>query len=142
MTHTEYVVGFCFSSDNERVVLIRKNKPEWQAGKLNGVGGKVEPGELPIDAMVREFREETGAITTPEDWRYFARLHGDYFTLSCYSCFDDAVLENTRTIEEERVVVYPINQLPFLATVSNLLWLIHICLDSDFERIFIDADYR
>ncbi len=40
--------------------MIEKLKPEWQKGRLNGVGGKVEEGEDPFDAMVREFREETG----------------------------------------------------------------------------------
>jgi 8-oxo-dGTP pyrophosphatase MutT (NUDIX family) len=29
------------------VLLIEKQKPAWQRGKLNGVGGKIEPGENP-----------------------------------------------------------------------------------------------
>jgi hypothetical protein len=37
----EYVVGFAFDTDG-RVALIRKNRPEWQAGRLNGIGGHVE----------------------------------------------------------------------------------------------------
>lgn len=55
-----YVLGFCFNAALNKVVLIRKNRPQWQAGKLNGVGGHVEPWELPLGAMVREFREESG----------------------------------------------------------------------------------
>jgi 8-oxo-dGTP pyrophosphatase MutT (NUDIX family) len=55
----EYVVGFCINGDRSEVLLIEKQKPAWQRGKLNGVGGKIEPGESPIDAMIREFREET-----------------------------------------------------------------------------------
>lgn len=35
-----YVVGFQFARRGNLVTLIRKNHPEWQAGKLNGVGGK------------------------------------------------------------------------------------------------------
>ena len=54
----EYVVGFMFSEE------ILKNKPDWQAGRLNGVGGKVEPNEYPDQAMVREFEEETGVRTS------------------------------------------------------------------------------
>jgi 8-oxo-dGTP diphosphatase len=53
-----YVAGFLFDSKRENVVLIRKNKPEWQADKLNGVGGKIEDGEVPAAAMFREFTEE------------------------------------------------------------------------------------
>lgn len=60
MSHlTEYVVGFLFDTNHD-TVLIRKNRPAWQAGKLNGPGGKIEPGETPHEAMAREFLEETG----------------------------------------------------------------------------------
>ena len=38
------VVGFAFTEDRRSVILIRKNRPEWQAGRLNGVGGHIEPG--------------------------------------------------------------------------------------------------
>lgn len=48
-----YVVGFMFSSDKTLVTLIRKNRPKWMNGKLNGVGGKIEIGETPLQAMVR-----------------------------------------------------------------------------------------
>jgi 8-oxo-dGTP pyrophosphatase MutT (NUDIX family) len=34
-------------------------------------GGKVDPGELPIEAAVRELREETGIITQTENLRPF-----------------------------------------------------------------------
>lgn len=30
----------------------------FQAGRLNGIGGAVEPGETPLRAMVREFYEK------------------------------------------------------------------------------------
>jgi 8-oxo-dGTP diphosphatase len=86
-TVQEYVCGFMFDRDMDYVVLVRKAKPLWQKGKLNGVGGKVEvketvkavPGltngfhiyEKPTEAMAREFKEETGYTTKPEDWRLF-----------------------------------------------------------------------
>ena len=35
----QYVCGFLFSRDRARVLLIRKRRPAWQAGKLNGLGG-------------------------------------------------------------------------------------------------------
>lgn len=57
-----------------RVALIRKAKPEWQKGKLNGIGGKIEEGEGPFAAMVREFREETGV--DHRDWGTFAEMTG------------------------------------------------------------------
>lgn len=37
-----YVCGFMCSYDLTRFLLIRKTHPEWQKGKLNGIGGKIE----------------------------------------------------------------------------------------------------
>ena len=38
----KYVAGFMFSEDRRLVALIRKSKPEWQKGKLNGIGEKAQ----------------------------------------------------------------------------------------------------
>ena len=38
---TEYVVGFMLSIDGEDVALIRKERPAWQKGRLNGIGGHI-----------------------------------------------------------------------------------------------------
>lgn len=66
---SDYCVGFLFAPDLQHVVLIEKKRPSWQVGQLNGVGGKVEPGETTHAAMVREFSEETG-VHVPE-WALF-----------------------------------------------------------------------
>lgn len=65
----EFVVGFAFTGINERdLLMVKKNRPEWQAGKFNGVGGHVEEGETMLEAMAREFYEETGIESTPAKW--------------------------------------------------------------------------
>lgn len=72
----DYTVCLLFTPDMEQVLLIRKEKTIY-AGLLNGIGGKVEDGELPIDCARREIREESGitelklfcwlgALTLPE----------------------------------------------------------------------------
>ncbi|MDX1579407.1 MAG: 8-oxo-dGTP diphosphatase [Gemmatimonadota bacterium] len=45
---------------DERLLLIHK-KRGLGAGKLNAAGGKVDPGETPLEAAVREFEEELRA---------------------------------------------------------------------------------
>lgn len=65
-----YSGGFLFSPDKSEVILIRKAKPSWMAGKLNGVGGKIEPGETPLCACVREFEEETGMYIPDPRWKH------------------------------------------------------------------------
>lgn len=75
----DFVNGFMLDHARGRVLLINKSKPDWQRGKLNGVGGKVgdvDPLETPYDAMVREFREETGLDSEPGMWDLFCVLSG------------------------------------------------------------------
>lgn len=48
---------------NGRVLLARKLRG-FGAGKLNGVGGKLEPGESVTHAMIRETQEEIGVTPT------------------------------------------------------------------------------
>jgi 8-oxo-dGTP diphosphatase len=116
---TKYVVGFMFSPEKHIVVLIRKNRPEWQAGKLNGIGGKIEPNEAPIDAMVREFREETGVETTTEDWRYaVGKITGPESEIFIYRAFSSKVWDIQTTTDEDvrRYFVEPVHP----EAVSNL----------------------
>ena len=43
-----------------RLLLQRKSAGRFGEGKWNGPGGKVKPGETPLECVVREVREETG----------------------------------------------------------------------------------
>jgi len=46
------------------VALIRKDRPDWQAGLFNFIGGKVNDGEAPWDAAIRECLEEADLTVT------------------------------------------------------------------------------
>lgn len=63
-----------FDETFSTVVLIRKKRPKWAKGYLNGVGGKCEPEEGVREAMSREFKEETGIAVDPQAWTYVARM--------------------------------------------------------------------
>lgn len=52
-----------FVIENGRILLIRK-KRGLGAGKINGPGGRLEPGETPLAAAVREVEEEVGVVPT------------------------------------------------------------------------------
>lgn len=103
----EYVLGFLFSYGFGEVVLIRKNKPEWQAGKLNGLGGSIEPADKsPLSAMRREFKEECGADI--DNWGKFATMEGPGWRVDCFVAFRSRayLYATVCTATEEKVGVY------------------------------------
>lgn len=120
---TNYVCGFYFDHVLEQVVLIWKNKPAWQAGKLNGVGGKIEDDETPLDAMRREFREETGIDHT--DWEYLIELSGDDWRVHFLCAKGKAdEFEYAQTMETEEVAKIDVDTLDQYEHIPNLRWLV------------------
>jgi 8-oxo-dGTP diphosphatase len=130
-----YVAGLMFSYDRQQVALIRKQKPEWQRGKLNGVGGKVEAGETAIEAMAREFKEETGCQTAEESWKLFCVMHGnndggegsfrvDFFT-------NTGPLSYLVSTEEEKIEIIQTDSVHATRgdMIENLAWLIALAID-------------
>ena len=132
-----YVVGFMIDHEREHVALIRKNRPAWQEGKLNGIGGKVEPGESFIAAMCREFREETGLSTTSVWWRQLIRMTymSNGASVFFYTTFvANQVLHELRSETDEEVGVY---YLPWLINsdpavrpdiIPNLSWMLPLAI--------------
>ncbi len=104
----EYVNGFMICERTRSVLFIQKNRPDFQKGKWNGIGGKVEPGEQLIDAMVREFREESGIETTGEWWTSCIHLVQPRYRVHFYRCFVDA-FPAYRTTTDEVVRVWDID---------------------------------
>jgi 8-oxo-dGTP diphosphatase len=73
----------CFIVKGDRVLLIRK-KRGLGAGKINAPGGKLERGETPIEAAIRETQEEIGV--TPLQLEERGQLHfqfTDGYSLHC-----------------------------------------------------------
>lgn len=126
-----YCLGFIFDHYKNRVILIEKTKPDWQVGKINGVGGSVEEGETPRMAMAREAKEETnigtfesdwipiGTMEAPPDWVvhvFVTKIHRSRFS------------PHAIYVDEGRVDNYPISSLPH-NLLASLRWLIPIALD-------------
>ena len=76
-------VMMCFIVKDGRVLLIRK-KRGLGAGKINGPGGKIEPGETTLESAIREAQEEIGV--TPLELEERGVLHfqfTDGYSLHC-----------------------------------------------------------
>jgi 8-oxo-dGTP diphosphatase len=75
--------NLCFIVKAGRVLLIRK-KRGLGAGKINGPGGKVEPGETALESAIRETQEEIGV--TPLEIEERGILHFQFldgYSLHC-----------------------------------------------------------
>lgn len=128
----QFVAGFMVSESREFVLLIRKQKPDWQKGKLNGVGGKVEKGETPIQAMIREFHEEVGfKINRPWDLRLSLVGHKDWEVHFFVNFFPD--IWNMIPGNQEHGEKTEAFRLDCLwesgSVIPNLKWIIPYCLD-------------
>jgi 8-oxo-dGTP diphosphatase len=133
----KYVAGFLFSNCRKYVVLILKAKPAWQAGRLNAVGGKIEPGETPPEAMEREFREETSVIIPAASWNEFAYLKGHQWECNFYYAFGDVFSCKTQHLPDDKhiefVKIININNAKLLTekeAISNVPWLLGLALNS------------
>jgi 8-oxo-dGTP diphosphatase len=127
---TEYVCGFLFCryGHTTRVLLIEKKRPRWQAGKLNGIGGHIEPGETPLAAMRREFLEEAG-VAVP-GWQPAAVLTGDEFVVHFFSSWvAREVFEATTAMTDEPLRDLDVADIWFSPVVPNLLVMIPLAAD-------------
>lgn len=143
----QYVVGFLINKELRTVALVRKLRPNWQKGRLNGIGGKIEPGELPLEAMRREFREETGYDSIA--WKHFCTLEGEHdprvidpdadWRVYLYYEFTDTQLSYLiHQATDEEIVIRSIDVVTGLHVTSdclpNLTWLIPMALNMEKDR--------
>lgn len=130
-----YVLGFVFNRKQDKVLLIRKEKPEWQAGFWNGIGGKIEPiDKSPLEAMQRESDEETGMRL---NWKHCITFVCSGGTVFVYKAIDNLNCghENYcneihfKQIENEKLETWRLDSLPE-KRMENLKWIIPMLLST------------
>lgn len=124
----QYVNGFLFSQDASKVALITKDRPIWQSGKINGIGGKIEENELPLDAMIREFKEETDVHIS--DWEQFLLLKGEDWEVYFFRSISDDIF-NVKTMTSEEVNIYNVSEVSSLNVIDNLKWILPMCISEN-----------
>ncbi len=138
-----YCLGFAFDESCNNVLLIRKNKPEWQRGLLNGVGGHVEEAESQAAAMVREAKEETGLLLL---WRWVCVLQGinrdNPWRMHVYAAVAANDVLNAAThvhkCSEGELQFWPVMLVGnHPRKILNLEWLIPLCQQTlNGERVY------
>lgn len=136
-----YVVGFAFTKDLKRVLLINKNKPEWQKGFLNGVGGKIKSNETPLKAMQRETMEEVGLDLDWQEKGCMLGTNNDDEPFECwiFYAYDDKVTKYQQ-LKDEMPHLFCIESVKNFKVVANVNFLIPYGMCSD-HSTFITIDY-
>ena len=126
-------VGFIFTNDLSKVLLIKKNRPTWQEGYLNGIGGHMKPLEENIhdfeSCWIREVEEETGLkLNTPEVERIgrIFSTSGEFIVVMYtyrLSSIEESAYKCEQLTDEEVAWVY-VDDLPKLKTIANLQSLV------------------
>lgn len=124
-----YVAGLLFDNDGSKVALIEKNRPDWQAGRFNAIGGKIEAGEQAYQAMRREFIEEAGVDI---QWPESMVLKGSDFEISFFRVHNTEALARIESMTDEIITIFSVHNLPD-KLVDNLEWIIPLMNDRSTE---------
>jgi 8-oxo-dGTP pyrophosphatase MutT (NUDIX family) len=92
--------------NREKCLLVLKDRPKWQAGFYNLIGGKVESDEDPESAALRELTEETGLVSHTSPilmGRIVDMTSGQKETVYCYNVFVERKTLIPRHVETETV---------------------------------------
>jgi 8-oxo-dGTP diphosphatase len=133
----------CFIREDNRLLLIRKLRGLGK-GKINGPGGRLETGETPPDAAVRETIEEVAlkptALTHAGE---LAFVFTDGYSLNC-SVFTAAAYSGVpEDTEEARPFWCPVDRIPFDEMwADDRLWFPHMLAGLPFRGFFIFDDDR
>lgn len=121
-----------------QILLIRK-KRGLGAGKINGPGGRLEPGETPEEAAVRETIEELRITPLSPEWR--GRLHFQFldgYSLTC-SVFASPDYRGIPMETPEALPIWtPLDAIPYDEMwADDAHWLPGVIAGGEFEGYFV-----
>lgn len=133
---------FVMDNDAERILLIHKKRGLGK-GKINGPGGRIEPGETPEAAAIRETQEEVGI--TPKNPVFCGLLRfqfTDGYALLGYvyraTQWDGELVET----DEAQPEWFPVAAIPYERMwADDRHWFPHLLAGETFEGWFVfDGD--
>jgi 8-oxo-dGTP diphosphatase len=124
------------------VLLIRK-KRGLGAGKLNGPGGKIDAGETPLAAAIREVQEEIGVTPIGVEQRGEIRFHFtdglalEGFVFAAHECEGEP-----RETDEAAPLWVPLDRIPWGEMwADDVHWLPWLLAGHRFRgRVLFDGD--
>lgn len=126
-----------------QILLIRK-KRGLGAGKINGPGGRVEPGETSLEAAVRETREELGIVAVSPELR--GELHFQFvdgYSLHCSVFVSADYIGEARETAEAIPLWTPLDAIPYEEMwADDIRWLPDLLAGRRIRGFFHFADER
>lgn len=141
MEKINYSLGFVLSEEKSLVILILKEKPDWQRGKFNGIGGKIEKGETALVGFIREFHEEAGVLLPKEKVDKFCEMHFKDCIVHVFRVFDYGAFHLTKTMTNEAIYHLEVDKI--LGTeriIFNLNWLIPMAMETSIKNVIVIHD--
>ena len=101
-----------------RRILLGLKKEGFGSGKITGFGGKIEAGETPSMAAIRELEEETGIRVTGGELHTIGQLRFLFPSMPRWSQLVHVFLSSrwegrAREGREMKPVWYPIDEIPY-----------------------------
>lgn len=121
-------IGFIFNPDFSQVLLITKNRPTWQAGLVNGLGGKCEMGETTVECVTREIYEEAKLAIPAQNWQYITQIIWAEWKVEIFATVFHGHMNQAQSQTDELIAWYSVGKLPS-NVMSNLRWLIPLSID-------------
>ena len=128
---------------NKEVVLIRQYRHGVSDIVLEIPGGIVEEGDTPLDAAVRELKEETGY--SPSEMVYLGMVYANpaFLNNRCHSylaldCFPDGP-QDLDDKEDIEVILRPFADIPKLIKDGEIS---HSLILAAFYRYYLEYDHR
>jgi 8-oxo-dGTP diphosphatase len=127
----------CFLIQDGQILLIRK-KRGLGAGKINGPGGRIEPGEEPHECAVRETSEEVGL--TPQNVQNRGELHfqfADGYSLHCAVFVAHEFTGELIETDEALPIWTPLDSIPYDEMwADDIHWLPGVIAGGTFRGYF------
>ncbi len=140
----EYVLCYAESLDNPDAywtIFVERKSPSWQAGRLSFPGGVIEPGETPVQAAVRELKEEVGLDAEPTMCRVRGVIYGESQIIHVVLCPFKGPIKSSFN-GPERLLVLGLHQAlePGSCILNELRTILPLCITREPWRMIAGGD--